>query len=466
MSTLSRALWAAVALAALAGVAGCPDPGPLPGDEDAGTDAGPGAARDAGTDAGAQTPTPDAGVDAGVNVGMDAGVQTIGWANLQWPPFVTASPGETFTVYGQVWIDGVTPAGGAAAALEVEAGLGPSGTAPTSAEWSWTPATFNVDRGNNDEWMATLGAPSSPGTWDYAFRYRHQGGPWLHADRSDLGRAGTNDGYQSENAGRLAVRAAGQTIRVATLNLHCLNDDAAARLDAAAARLGQLSVDVVALQEVCEDSAPNAPVPNAAAYLAQKLSAAAGRAYQHRWVQTHLSFNVTPEGVGLVFALPLADVEVHDLPVGDFARKTQVAVLASPVGVVAVATVHLSFRQEDAQVRLEQANAVVSALDAKAQQGVALGVVAGDLNTIPGTAPIAAMTDAGFVDAWAALHPNDPGFTHRSDNPTRRIDYVFVRPSTGAPATLTTATREFTQPYANGEYVSDHVSVVTELTAQ
>ncbi|HMN62637.1 MAG TPA: fibronectin type III domain-containing protein, partial [Anaerolinea sp.] len=60
----------------------------------------------------------------------------IGWANLQWPPTLTHTisiVNRTDTVYGQVWIDGVTNKPGATPTLRAQLGFGPSDSDPASA---------------------------------------------------------------------------------------------------------------------------------------------------------------------------------------------------------------------------------------------------------------------------------------------------------------------------------------------
>jgi endonuclease/exonuclease/phosphatase family metal-dependent hydrolase len=59
------------------------------------------------------------------------------------------------------------------------------------------------------------------------------------------------------------------------------------------------------------------------------------------------------------------------------------------------------------------------------------GVVAGDLNTAPGSIVLARFAEAGFRDAWALLRPDEPGATNwlrgpRDEPPTQRLDYVLV----------------------------------------
>jgi endonuclease/exonuclease/phosphatase family metal-dependent hydrolase len=376
----------------------------------------------------------------------DAGIPFNYWANLQWPPYATLAPAESVIVYGQIWIEGTTDQPGAAAGIEAELGFGPVGSDPSS--WTWTPATYNVDVGNNDEYLAELIAPSS-GLFDYLFRYRLNGSPWIFGERAQGG------------PGKLAVRTVGSVLRIATLNLHCLNDDPSARYGAAVARFTALGTELIALQEVCE----GAPVANAAEYLAQALTVSTGRAWRHAFAQTHLANNVTPEGVGIVTSLPLADVQIHDLPVADFPRRTIVAVAASPVGIVAFATAHLSFRVQDDQARLDQAREIVARID-QLPIAPAVAIVAGDFNSTPDEPPSAAMIDASFLDVFDSVHPTDDGFTYSAASPVRRIDYLFARPDAARPLQITSADVEFTQPYAPSSYVSDHRGVSATLTAQ
>jgi len=106
-------------------------------------------------------------------------------------------------------------------------------------------------------------------------------------------------------------------------------------------------------------------------------------------------------------------------------------------------------------------------------------IVAGDFNSVPGEPSYLAMTSAGFVDTFDAVHPGDPScsqcelptsawfnpFTiapgqlpsQASDNAYARIDYVF---SHGPGLNPVTSTLTFTAPY-NGVWMSDHYGVST-----
>lgn len=446
----------AVALVALLGCSGRPDA------PDAGRDGGGGGGGSgggAGGGGGGGGYAQDSGFDAG---SPDAGTIPR-WGNVQWPPFATLEPGGKVTVYGQVWVEGRSSLPGATAGLVAELGVGPSGSDPSGSGWSWVAAAYNAEAGNNDEFKADLTAPA--GVYDYAFRYRLDGAwsGWLYADRSDSGRGGTNDGYRPDDAGKLAVRSSGASLEVATQNLHCLEDDPRSRLDAIAARLASVGSRVVALQEVCTDSSPSAVVADAAQYLAAKLSAATGKPWRHFFAQTHLFQNQLPEGVGLLASLPVADTAVKDLPTADFPRKALLAVLASEVGMVAITSVHFSYAStpQAAQARVDQANAVLAFAGQWQSGQVAASVVGGDLNATPtdSPTPVSVFTSAGFIDAWEAKNPGQPGLTFANPSPTRRIDYLFVRFGAAGPVSVSEARVEFSQPYDGGSFVSDHRGV-------
>ena len=136
---------------------------------------------------------------------------TIGWANLQWPHVMTHiinTTDRTDNVYGQVWIDGVTNQPGQTPTLRAQLGFGPSGSSPASdPQWFWVEASFNVDAGNNDEFVASL-LPEAVGSFDYVYRYTTTDGrDWLYADVNGPIPADTTP----PNPGKLTVIPSGDT---------------------------------------------------------------------------------------------------------------------------------------------------------------------------------------------------------------------------------------------------------------
>ena len=110
----------------------------------------------------------------------------IGWANLQWPPSDTISVGGSTTVYAQIWIDGITNQPGPGVGIQAWIGINSSNTNP--ATWTnWIPAVYNVDVGNNDEYMASIGASLAPGTYYYASRFNVFGGDYVYGGYSSSG---------------------------------------------------------------------------------------------------------------------------------------------------------------------------------------------------------------------------------------------------------------------------------------
>ena len=135
---------------------------------------------------------------------------TIGWANLQWPPTLNhtiSAVNRTNNVYGQVWINGVTNQPGQTPSLRAQLGFGPQGSDPAgNPAWVWVDASFNVDAGNNDEFVASL-LPEAVDSYDYAYRYTTTNGrDWVYADLD-----GTGNGFEPAQAGVLTVDPSSDT---------------------------------------------------------------------------------------------------------------------------------------------------------------------------------------------------------------------------------------------------------------
>lgn len=119
----------------------------------------------------------------------------LGWYNLQWPTSMTVTAGTpTENVYGRVWADGVTNQPGQAIGIMAQVGYGPQADLPTEASWTWWNMTYNLDTGNDDEYMGTI-TPTQVGTFAYTTRFSGDGGlAWNYADLDgpvyDIGRGG------------------------------------------------------------------------------------------------------------------------------------------------------------------------------------------------------------------------------------------------------------------------------------
>jgi hypothetical protein len=111
----------------------------------------------------------------------------ITWANLQHPASGEIEPLEEFLVYGQAYIDGITSGDDPVADLEAWIGWSSSDSDP--ATWTnWKQATFSSNQGNNDEYVADLGAEMPTlGTYYYATRFKYQDQEYVYGGYSESG---------------------------------------------------------------------------------------------------------------------------------------------------------------------------------------------------------------------------------------------------------------------------------------
>ena len=138
---------------------------------------------------------------------------TIDWANLQSPASGSIFTNQTFDVYAQVYINGVTDPAGQASGVQAWIGYSTTNTNPNT--WTnWVAASYNTDVGNNDEYMATLSGLSA-GTYYYASRFNYNGGSYYYGGYS-AGGGGFWDGTNYVS-GQLTVTEANTVIDWANL---------------------------------------------------------------------------------------------------------------------------------------------------------------------------------------------------------------------------------------------------------
>jgi hypothetical protein len=106
---------------------------------------------------------------------------SIGWGDLQWPFNTQLVVGEiSENIYGQVYMDGVTNQTGQGEGITAQVGYGEDGTTP-SDEWDWFDAIYNVDAGNNDEYVGNISGMEE-GSYDYTYRFIYTGDTaWYYA---------------------------------------------------------------------------------------------------------------------------------------------------------------------------------------------------------------------------------------------------------------------------------------------
>ena len=98
--------------------------------------------------------------------------QTADYNVVQFPNTTqNITEGTSFTVYIRAYEDGITNLAGSSPRLKGWVGYSSTNDNPANAGWTWIPATFNVQVGNDDEYQANIPGTLTPGTYYYAARF-------------------------------------------------------------------------------------------------------------------------------------------------------------------------------------------------------------------------------------------------------------------------------------------------------
>ncbi len=234
------------------------------------------------------------------------------------------------------------------------------------------------------------------------------------------------------------------TLRLVTINFWGTEPPLDRRLALASRQLAELAPDAVAMQEVRPLDGREGETT--ADHLADQLGMHRVYAESLCW-DDDAFFPGHPggsEGLAILSRHPIGDHRVVKLPEG---RPTEQRILLSaaletPAGPVWCHTTHLHYRLDDGLAREKQVltvDAAIRAIDSRAPQ-----LLCGDFNATADHDEIRflrGLTTLGgrrthYQDAFARIHPGEPGLTWSSENEhtrplrsldiDRRIDFVFV----------------------------------------
>ncbi|WP_296385188.1 choice-of-anchor J domain-containing protein [Winogradskyella sp.] len=161
------------------------------------------------------------------NINAIPSSQTVDYCNLQSPSDGSINEGSNFDAYARVYVAGFTEAAGSNP--DIEAWIGVSTTDATTAadftspNWTWVPATFNNQFGNDDEYQAEIGSSQSAGTHYYVSRFRADGGPYAYGGITPSSTGGNFWDGTNFVSGQLTVIPTAPTT-VATININGCGD--------------------------------------------------------------------------------------------------------------------------------------------------------------------------------------------------------------------------------------------------
>jgi hypothetical protein len=128
------------------------------------------------------------------------------FCNLQFPLTLNVAAGaSTGNIFGRIFATGITEPAGAPAGVIAQLGFGVATTNPEmQTGWTWQTATFNLQSGNDDEFVSSFLAPAS-GTYAFTYRFSLDGGAtWTVCDADGAGSNAALD-FETPELGILTV---------------------------------------------------------------------------------------------------------------------------------------------------------------------------------------------------------------------------------------------------------------------
>ena len=154
--------------------------------------------------------TTGTGVNApGDDLNTSGTTYAIGWCNIQSPTSVTSTVGSSASIYGQLYVAGQTEGAGQAPSSNVifQFGYGAAAAAPST--WTtWSTTSFNVQVGNNDEYVKNWSIPADAVGSKYAFRASGNGGATWSYCGTGAGATNPNDGTDVAGWGATTISSA------------------------------------------------------------------------------------------------------------------------------------------------------------------------------------------------------------------------------------------------------------------
>jgi endonuclease/exonuclease/phosphatase family metal-dependent hydrolase len=265
-----------------------------------------------------------------------------------------------------------------------------------------------------------------------------------------------------------------QHLALLTLNIWNKQGPWPARLELIRDGLLELAPDIVGLQEVLRsDSSPQSQIDEITAGTAYGHSA-----YGSAW---HIGGGLHL-GNAVLSPYPVVDSKSWALPgvPGKEQHAVLYALVDAPCGRVPVFVTHLAWRLHHGHVRIEQVRHVAALVKQHAPLDGFPPVLMGDFNAEPDSDEmryLRGLTPLGgeavyFADCWQVCG-DGPGHTWAADNPfaartrepSRRIDYIYVRGPDRKLRGEPLSSRVVFRDARDGVFPSDHFGVWARIQA-
>lgn len=277
------------------------------------------------------------------------------------------------------------------------------------------------------------------------------------------------------------------TLRIATLNIWNKSGPWKERLGLIRAELASRTPHILGLQEVLRLLPPGGAPYVPAEQTCQATEIAAGSDYRIAYAAA------ADYGGGLMFGnavlsrFPILEERAFILPSLDSgeSRSLLYALCESPFGPLPVFVTHLNWKFHQGNVRLAQVRFIAERVAelAPVRSGTLPPVLMGDFNAEPEADEIRFLRGLSvvenrsvfFADAWVYGGDGGPGATFARNNdyaavarePSRRIDYIFVRGPDellrGEPMTTEVAFATPSSGPTGRIWPSDHFGLVTDV---
>jgi len=213
--------------------------------------------------------------------------------------------------------------------------------------------------------------------------------------------------------------------------------------------------EIIAFQAVRQDSTVAGGVDQAG-QLAQRLQPA----YPHVLFQPAMKHpDGSMDGLALLSTVPIAETQTLPLTLQAGLDDTNRRVLLRarfdlPDGPFYLFNAHFSWVPSQNAANVAEALPYITGCPGPA-------MLVGDLNAAPDTVGMERFREAGWTDAWAALHGEAGGYTFESNQPTLRIDYAWLN------SELTSRLQDIelvaNRPDSSGARASDHFGLLITL---